>query len=752
MIDIALKQFQEQAIEFLLNTSETDDKELIVLHAPTGSGKTIILISYIEQYLDFNKDTVFCWFCPGKGNLETQSKEKMLRFAPQLNTGDIDDVLRQGFKENTTYFINWEKITKKDNIAISESERTNLFEHIAKAHNKGMRFMCIIDEEHLNDTSKANDIIKALASKHEIRVSATPIKRAIGKLYSIDEVDVINEGLITRAMYINEDLQATTLEGIVSETNLLIERAAKQRQEIADEYKKVGEEIRPLVLIQFPNLNDELIEQVENKLEQLGYTYRNGMVASWFSAETKEDKSFHSKKLGKINIGDEGKENYITNNNAEPIFLLFKQALATGWDCPRAKILVKLRENMSENFEIQTLGRLRRMPMAHHYDNRLLDNAFLYTFDEKYKLAALNAGAYETQRLFLKDKAKRIELVKETMNRDFSGLGSGDVAKKLSEFIKKKYKLGNVKKENRKILENNGFIIGEEILSSYLTGVARTFKDLETQSNMVHETIAYKVDTHAHGRDLRQQIDSLKKYTGLNYLETRKVLERIFRKTRIERHKLIALSTKEFYAFILNNRDLIRDMLIEYNKETTYQLQLEIEQIKRENFKIPLEEHYRYIPDTKNLKVLDSNVYEKYTTAMIDGRFRSTSERLFERYCEQSDKIKHVYKNGDKGSQYLSIVYQTNYNVTRLFYPDYIVELHNGDIWLIETKGGESKGQDKNIDIMVEHKFKEFKRYAHENNYNFAFVRDMDEELYFNNTEYRHSLKDNEWKPITEIF
>ena len=62
-----------------------------------------------------------------------------------------------------------------------------------------------------------------------------------------------------------------------------------------------------------------------------------------------------------------------------------KQAISTGWDCPRAKILVKLRDNMSEDFETQTIGRIRRMPQAHHYENTLLDNCYLYTFDEKYE-------------------------------------------------------------------------------------------------------------------------------------------------------------------------------------------------------------------------------------------------------------------------------------------------------------------------------------------------------------------------------
>lgn len=53
------------------------------------------------------------------------------------------------------------------------------------------------------------------------------------------------------------------------------------------------------------------------------------------------------------------KENDIKNHDAKQAFLLFKQAIATGWDCPRAKILIKLRENMSDTFSIQTIGRIR---------------------------------------------------------------------------------------------------------------------------------------------------------------------------------------------------------------------------------------------------------------------------------------------------------------------------------------------------------------------------------------------------------
>ena len=71
----------------------------------------------------------------------------------------------------------------------------------------------------------------------------------------------------------------------------------------------------------------------------MGYSYENKMVASWFSAENKKDKDMNSKKLGKIHIGEINGEDSITKNDAVPCFLLFKQALATGWDCQELKFL-----------------------------------------------------------------------------------------------------------------------------------------------------------------------------------------------------------------------------------------------------------------------------------------------------------------------------------------------------------------------------------------------------------------------------
>jgi len=751
MINIKLKEFQEDAVDFLFSkTTDSNSKPKIVMQSPTGSGKTIILVAYIEKYLDFHKDSVICWFCPGSGELEEQSKEKMERFAPSLKTGNVFDILNTGFESTTTYFINWETITKKDDIAIRDSERKNLFERITEAHNRNLNFIVIIDEEHHNNTSKADDIISSINAKYEIRVSATPNERVVGEFYEIPEVDVINEGLITRFMYINDGLDTVEVENILNETDILLKKADEVRKQIAQAYIDEKEDVRPLVLVQFPSLNDDLIEHVEKKLISMGYSYENKLLASWFSAEYKDGKDGKFKKLGKINIGTTD-ENSITKSNATPVFLLFKQALATGWDCPLAKILVKLRENMSEIFEIQTLGRLRRMPRAKHYGREILDCSYLYTFDEKYKLEVIKAGnAFETQRVFLKEEAKKIKLVKETRNLDGNYVDDQAIRNRVYEFFKDKYHLSSVKADNVKILENNGFIFGTKLSRKYLTGKYTTLMQVGKEVANYND-MSIEVNTHTHGIDLQHNVDVIKKHVGLAYNKTSQILKTLFLKDfGNKRYKLLNLTLREYYAFVINNSEFLKNTFIEFSGQRHNQFIFF--ESKTEEFRIPIEEHYRYLPFERDVRELKSNVYKGYNTSMITDDFRSTSERLFEKYCEKDENVKYVYKNGDAGQQYLSIVYGTNFDKQRLFYPDYIVQLHDGTIWLIETKGGETRGQSKNVDVQIENKFEAFKQFANKYGYKFGFIRDRNDELYLNNIEYIDDMNNDNWMFLEEVF
>lgn len=732
-----LFDFQEKCVENVLSIiSNSQCKQTIVIKAPTGAGKTILLIDLIDKYIDYyNQDTSFIWLCPGQGDLEEQSMRKAKALLPNKNIQDLDDALSFGFEPTTITFINWEKVTKKGNKAIIENERRNLFDRIAEAHRSGTNFIIIIDEEHSHDTSRASDIINAFSANRIIRVSATAKHNTLSEYYEIPEEEVINSGLITKALYINDGV--TDGVQLSNEHEYLIDLADTKRKEIAHAYSSLGKAIRPLVIIQFPNSSQSLIEDVERLLEARGFTYSNGLVAKWMSEAD-----------AKINLSR------IEDLNAQPVYLLMKQAISLGWDCPRAKILVKLRERMNEDFEIQTIGRIRRMPELRHYGNDSLDMCFLYTFDDKYKESIIKeiSQAFEVRRLFLKDECKQLVLTKQNRDLDFDGLGERETLEVIYNFFREKYSLTSNKKDNQALLKTYGFIFGEMLIGRYRQGVFVTIRDLVNEESGEFISTQTLVNTHKNGIEFMHSVDLIKAAIGMQAQKVKTILERLFRDSVGSKYKIIKLGIKEFYAFVINNADLLKQVFREATTESIRAGNLNLNP-KESEFRIPLQELYHMDPFDQDVKEIVSNAYSKYSTAMIVEGLRSNPERLFEMYCESSERVNWVYKNGNKGQQYFSIVYLDALSRQLLFYPDYILMTTDGKIWIIETKGGQSEsGESRNIDDQVTNKFEAFKEYAEKHNLNWGFVRDRNLQLKINNTFYIDDMRNPNWISIESCF
>lgn len=731
MQGIELKEFQINCVNDLLNATTVGDKREVLVQAPTGSGKTIILLEYIKEYIEESDKTIFVWLTPGKGELEEQSREKMTKFLPNLKSKNLTDVLLSGFEAGDTAFINWETITKKGNNALKEQERKNLFERIDEAYNRGYNFIVIVDEEHLNKTVKAEAIIDYLKPNYIVRVSATTKKNKEAEFIQIDELDVINEGLITRALYINENV-SNNVE-LENEHEYLLELAIEKQKAIRKAYKEKSIEVNPLVIIQMPNNSNDMIEQIESILEKKGYSYKNKTVAIWL-ADRKE------------NIED------ISKNNAEPIILIMKQAISTGWDCPRAKILVKLRDNMSEDFETQTIGRIRRMPEAYHYNNALLDNCYLYTFDEKYEETIkqeLGNNAQDVKIVFLKDEYKAFRLQKQIKNSDFDGFDDRETFRIIQNYLIKKYNLTNNKTNNKTILEANGYTFEETISNSIVQDkIVKIDSDEIANANKIQ--IKSIVNTSKNGIDLRHSIGVISSKIGMKYDKTRVVLERMFLRRKLFTKKFINLSLVEFYAFVINNEDKLKYDFLEAVSQEARQISIKSESIKETEFKIPEMDIIRYDPKMKDTIIYEKNVYKDYPNSTK----KSKSERMFEKYCNESSRIKWFYKNGEHSLDYFSLIYVDAVGKKWAFYPDYIIQDEDGYTWIIETKGGENDtGVSKNIDIKVENKFAILREYANNHNLKWGFVRDYDknDSLYICNTEYTEDMSTDNWKKLDTI-
>jgi type III restriction enzyme len=754
-----LFDFQRDASQWLLdNTGAGSDHETLIMKAPTGSGKTIILLDYIDEFLNYTYDKIsFVWLTIGAGELEEQSKEKMDRLLPDRTSKTLVDALQTGFEGGDVTFINWEAVNRSGNRSTRLGEMKNIIDRISEAHKNGVNFILIVDEEHRGNTGISAEFMINFAAENVIRVSATPIHNDKALKYEIPEAEVIASGLITSAMYVNDEISDDTETDMRTEHAYLIDLAIKKRYEIQKEYDKLNKKIRPLVIIQFPDSSNDRIEDVEKLLAEHKFTYENGFVAKWLSEE-------------KINIQG------IEASNATPIFLLWKQALSTGWDCPRAKILVKLRDNMSDSFEIQTIGRIRRMPEAKHYNNELLDNCFMYTFDEEWKEKALkDPTAFETRRIFIKDEGKALILTREVRDSSSSNFGEREVREILSKYFADKYHLltgsrltVEDKEENKKKIAADSWVFGTEISRIYLRGKFVKISDLLAADPTQHGVTTREVNTHDNGRDLMHIINELHGIISISDSVIRSIVKTLFHKQQYRRgDNLLALENKEWYAFIINNRDRLKEAFREVKSKDLAdnvgyeQLELQMDEFnnffKEREFRIPLSGVYKFDTSRKDLngKYYQRNVYKDYQKNMVTDKTRSGIEQKFENYCDSNLQIDWFYNNGDKGDKYFSVAYRTGFGQVSLFYPDYILQMTNGDVWIIETKGGERSGQSSNIDTMTPVKFSAFKKYVEKRHpeLKWGFVRDIGNQLFLNNTEWTEAIAGSqEWFPIEKFF
>ena len=732
-----LKNFQLKAIA-ALKDAMNDDNE-VVLKSPTGSGKTIMLTHFMDEYCKSTPNTVFVWLTPGKGNLEEQSKAKMDRYIHNAQTKLLADVMTSGFAENDCCFINWELLTKKGNNALKEGERKNFLEHIETAQNNGLQFKIIVDESHLNDSVKANEILEFFKSSKIIKSSATP-KGYDAKhttVVEVDESDVVAEGLIKTLLVVNEDIPQNT--EVASQIACLIGKSLEKQRKLFAAYKQYNSNVNPLIIVQLPNNDDVLLDAVERYFESNLITYENKKLAIWLSNK-------------KENL--EG----IEKNDAEAIAVIIKQAVATGWDCPRAHILVKLRGNMGETFEIQTIGRIRRMAEAKHYNDELLDRCYLYTFDEKFTegvQTTLGKGALKAITLFLKKQYKDITLKAQyKKNLEFFGGGRNgtNMLKIIHAFYKKKYHIDNNYNQNKKRLEQGGYIFSKDNSILIRTAQGETTNISASGINKLNDLwIKEKSNTHEHGRLFHHYVANIGLKIGISYDQMNLLIRRLFGEIN-KTPKILSLPIKTLYAFVINNEDKLRHDIQDSMSEDLKQLAMpDDEQITEFDFKMPQSILFTYNERAKDQSIMEKNVYKGY---LASAEPRSSSEKMFEKYCEMAKSIKWIYKNGDKGNEYFSLVYKDNIGKLKSFYPDYLIGTEKEGIWVIETKGGfDRSGKSEDIDKFSPKKFEVLKAYLDKYKLKGGFVREdkRSQELCICMEHYSDDIESDDWKLLKEI-
>src|SRR3990167_8447792 len=391
-MNINLKQYQETAVGELIAAfktllSKNEQKKVCVFQAPTGSGKTLMTAKFIEEIIKELPETDLCfvWVSIGKGELHLQSKhslEEVFNGAPRVSlveeefTGGRERIVR-----NEVVVVNWEKLRSKDretgdwkNVLMKDGEKLNFRDVLVRTREQ-RKVILIIDESHIGATAeRTNELREEINADIVLEMSATPkiqpdprdLARGIAGFIFIEPKEVIDEGMIKKELIINEKIDEITGDESDSQ-EVVLETAYQKRLELKKLFKEEKSIVNPLVLVQIPTAEagEDKIKAVKEFLSRKGITEKNGKLAVWLA----DDKS--------AALGP--KNEWVRDLDNEIEFLIFKQAIDTGWDCPRAHILVKFRESHSETFEIQTVGRILRMPEQRHYASEDLNIGYIYT-------------------------------------------------------------------------------------------------------------------------------------------------------------------------------------------------------------------------------------------------------------------------------------------------------------------------------------------------------------------------------------
>lgn len=662
----AVKELQYKANMYLNLNKGTEKAGEILLHSPVASGKTVISGLFMDNMLaeieEKNETVAFIWISTGKGNLHNQSKESISKFTSSIETKTLNEVISNGkINHRDTVFLNWESVRNKDNVVRRAENNINLESCLSNTEIDNI--IILIDEAHESrNTDLAEEVLKLFTPNLIINITATPkdLQNFIDlNTVKIDIKDVVAEGFIKNEILVNCDVDTT-------DRDELLTKAIEKLNSLKSEYIRISQPTIPLCLIQIEN---ELTVDTENGKITNAEEIKNMLLSKGIPNE-------------KIGIWVSNKaicQNLEDIKNSEIEYLIFKQAIATGWDCPRSQILVRFREIKSITFDIQTIGRILRTVNKEHYNNDLLDKAYIYTetetidfnieVDSNFKRLIKQQPDIATikDRIGWEREIKIPKIERNSLNRTI--VDSEKINLNLDSRLYELFKTMEVNPENLKTNKLSGIMTVENIVN--------ILEKTENQTN-VNSTEVELTDNQIQYIYRNFLSNLYPKYSIGNYIPT-----------LVRKHYPKPLTKKELYKLIVSNSTEIKYKVTQIVKE------LEKETLVLNSttttYKIPELVMYSDVKEANH-----NYLYTKEPNLDVSIT-KSATEELFANYLNSNPNVSSWYKNGT-GNKDFCVTYHEqdvlgNY-IIKEYYPDFIIFSKTKKLYILDTK---SKAGDKDF-------------------------------------------------------
>lgn len=398
--------FQKTAVTNLLNEissasayHKVDGRpQVIAFRAPTGSGKTIVMATVIEDVLNGTEsrleepEAIFVWLSDSP-QLNEQSKMKIILKADKIQPGQCITITEDSFDYETLddghiYFLNTQKLGKSSKLVNDGDNRTfTIWQTLQNTkEQKGDHLYIIIDEAHRGmhdkEAAKATTIMQKFLKGSDadgldpmpivIGMSATDerFRRLVGNISSVrHDVDVRPDEVRSSGL-LKDRIIITYPDQDTIDDMVILQAAADEWKSKCDHWNyycvsQKSQQVRPVLVIQVENRNSDSASATEigeciSRIEaRTGAHFSEFEVVHTFGQTSTIE--VNGLKIHHVDAAD------IADNRTIRV-VFFKENLSTGWDCPRAETMMSFRHAQDATYIAQLLGRMIRTPLQRHID------------------------------------------------------------------------------------------------------------------------------------------------------------------------------------------------------------------------------------------------------------------------------------------------------------------------------------------------------------------------------------------------
>jgi hypothetical protein len=372
----------------------------LLLQAPTGSGKTLMLGRALEAVTgSLPQPMIWLWFAPFAG-LVMQTRESLAAQCPGLRLRDLTaDREAKTTRDGDVFVQTWAAVATKNKDARrirSDSESVHSLDIMLEIlREEGFRIGVVIDEAHIafrSATEATQFYLNVLKPDITLLATATPNDERLRDFaktaglsvewrVDIARRDVVAAGLNKRGLMLGIVRFREEIEKYLDLETAALTAGWTQHSRIADRLQERGIALTPLMLVQVEDQEQggpDPVDRVKAKLIEIGVP--EAAIAVHTSGQP--DANFHT----------------LAYDPSRQV-LVFKMAVATGFDAPRAWTLVSVRPNRGRDFGMQVVGRIMRVHASVrpiHGEDGLLDRGYVFLSDADVQ-QGLEAAAREIE-------------------------------------------------------------------------------------------------------------------------------------------------------------------------------------------------------------------------------------------------------------------------------------------------------------------------------------------------------------------